>query len=82
MSELVTVFGGTGFVGTYVVRALARKGWRIRVAMRRPHLAPELRVMGDVGQIELHQANVRYPDSIADALSGRKTPPVSSVASR
>ena len=67
---LVTVFGGSGFLGRYAVRALAKDGWRIRVAMRRPHLAPELRVMGDVGQIELHQANVRYPESIADSLSG------------
>jgi NADH dehydrogenase len=66
---LVTVFGGSGFLGRYAVRALAKDGWRIRVAMRRPHLAPELRVMGDVGQIELLQANVRYPDSIADALT-------------
>jgi len=67
---LVTVFGGSGFLGRYTVRALAKAGWRIRVAMRRPHLAPELRVMGDVGQIELFQANVRYKASVADALSG------------
>lgn len=67
---LVTVFGGSGFVGRYAVRALAKQGWRIRVALRRPHLSPELRVMGDVGQIELHQANVRYRESIEDALSG------------
>ena len=70
MQGLVTVFGGSGFLGRYAVRALAKDGWRIRVAMRRPHLAPELRVMGDVGQIELVQANVRHPDSIAAALDG------------
>jgi uncharacterized protein YbjT (DUF2867 family) len=70
MQGLVTVFGGSGFIGRYAVRALAKDGWRIRVAMRRPHLAPELRVMGDVGQIELVQANVRHPDSIAQALEG------------
>ena len=70
MQGLVTVFGGSGFLGRYAVRALAKDGWRIRVAMRRPHLAPELRVMGDVGQIELVQANVRHPDSIAQALDG------------
>ena len=70
MDRLVTVFGGSGFVGRYVVRALAKEGWRIRVAMRRPHLAGELRVMGDVGQIELMQANVRDPDSSARALQG------------
>ena len=70
MQGLVTVFGGSGFVGRYVVRALAKDGWRIRAAMRRPHLAGELRVMGDVGQIELVQANVRHPDSVARALEG------------
>lgn len=67
---LVVVFGGSGFIGRYAVRALAKDGWRVRVALRRPHLTPELRVMGDVGQIELAQANVRYPDSIAETLQG------------
>ena len=70
MQRLVTVFGGSGFVGRYVVRALAKDGWRIRVAMRRTNIAPELRVMGDVGQIELMQANIRYPDSVARTLQG------------
>ena len=70
MQRLVTVFGGSGFVGRYVVRALAKDGWRIRVAMRRPHLAGELRVMGDVGQVELMQANIRFPDSVARTLDG------------
>lgn len=67
---LVTVFGGSGFLGRYGVRALAQDGWRVRVALRRPHLSPELRVMGDVGQIELFQANVRHKGSIEEALSG------------
>ena len=70
MQGLVTVFGGTGFVGRYTVRALAKAGWRIRVATRRPTLAPELRVMGDVGQIELVQANVRVASSVGRALDG------------
>jgi uncharacterized protein YbjT (DUF2867 family) len=70
MDRLVTVFGGSGFVGRYVVRALAKDGWRIRVALRRPALAPELKVMGDVGQVELVQANIRYPDSVARTLDG------------
>jgi NADH dehydrogenase len=70
MQGLVTVFGGSGFLGRYTVRALAKDGWRIRVVMRRPHLAPELRVMGDVGQIELVQGNLRHPDSVAEALQG------------
>ncbi len=69
-TDLVTVFGGSGFVGRYVVRALARAGKRVRVAMRRPHLGHELRVMGDVGQIQLVQANVRDADSVARALEG------------
>jgi NADH dehydrogenase len=68
MSDLVVVFGGSGFIGKQVVRALAKRGKRVRVAMRRPHLGHELRVMGDVGQIQLVQANVRFPASIDAAL--------------
>ncbi len=70
MNDLVVVFGGSGFVGKQVVRALAKAGKRVRVAMRRPHLGAELRVMGDVGQIQLLQANVRFPESVARALEG------------
>ena len=70
MSELVTVFGGSGFVGKYVVRALCKAGKRVRVAMRRPHLGHELRVMGDVGQVSLVQANVRNVESVARAVEG------------
>lgn len=68
--DLVVVFGGSGFIGKQVVRALAKRGARVRVAMRRPHLGHELRVTGDVGQVQLMQANVRYPDSIDAALEG------------
>ena len=68
--RLATVFGGSGFVGRHIVRALARDGWRIRVAVRRPDLAGFLRPLGVVGQIELAQANLRYPESIAAALAG------------
>jgi len=70
MQGLVTVFGGGGFVGRYTVRALAKQGHRIRVAVRRPHLIPELKVMGDVGQIELFQANIRDSASVERALQG------------
>jgi NADH dehydrogenase len=70
MQGLVTVFGGSGFLGRYTVRALAKDGWRIRVAVRQPHRTPELRVMGDVGQIELVQANLRHEGSVAAALDG------------
>ena len=68
--DVIVVFGGSGFVGRYVVRALAKAGKRVRVAMRRPHLAIDLRVMGDVGQIQLVQANVRNAESVARALEG------------
>ena len=66
--DLVVVFGGSGFIGKQVVRALAKRGYRVRIAMRRPHLGAELRVMGDVGQIQIVQANVRFPHSIDAAL--------------
>jgi len=68
--RIVTVFGGSGFVGRHVVRALAKDGWRIRVATRRPDLAFHLQPLGRVGQIHAVQANVRYPASIAAALKG------------
>jgi len=68
--RLATVFGGSGFLGRHIVRALARDGWRIRVAVRRPDLAGFLRPLGVVGQIEPVQANLRYPASIAAALEG------------
>lgn len=68
--ELVTIFGGSGFVGRYATRVLAERGWRIRAACRRPDLAGHLQPMGAVGQIHPVQANLRYPDSIARALAG------------
>lgn len=67
---LVTVFGGAGFVGRYVVRALAQRGYRVRVAVRRPDLAGHLQPMGVVGQIHAVQANLRYPDSVDRAVEG------------
>jgi NADH dehydrogenase len=67
---LVTIIGGSGFVGTQIVQELARLGHRIRVAVRRPDLAGHLRPLGNVGQIVLMQANVRYPDSITAAVRG------------
>ena len=67
---LATVFGGSGFVGRHAVRALARRGWRIRAASRRPDLAGFLQPMGGVGQIAPVQANLRYPDSVARAVEG------------
>ena len=68
--SLVTVFGGSGFVGRHAVRALAADGWRIRAAVRRPDLAGHLQPMGAVGQIHAVQANVRFPDSVRRAVEG------------
>ena len=64
---LVTVFGGSGFLGRHVVRALANRGYRIRVAVRRPELTGYLKPLGAVGQIETVQANVRFPHSVEAA---------------
>jgi len=68
--RLVTIYGGSGFVGRHAVRAFAQRGWRIRVAVRRPDLAFHLQPLGRVGQIHAVQANLRYPDSVARALEG------------
>lgn len=69
---LAVVFGGSGFVGRYAVTALAKQGWRVRAAVRRPDLAGFLQTGGFVGQIAPVQANVRYPESVARALAGAK----------
>ncbi|MGI9366288.1 MAG: complex I NDUFA9 subunit family protein [Rhizobiaceae bacterium] len=68
--KLVTVFGGSGFVGRHVVRELASRGYRIRVACRRPDLAGHLQPLGNVGQIHCVQANLRYRWSIDRAVEG------------
>ena len=70
MRGLVTVFGGTGFVGRQVVRSLAKQGWRIRVAARNVGRGYRLRMLGDVGQIEVVQANIRDAASVDRALDG------------
>jgi NADH dehydrogenase len=67
-NTLVTIFGGSGFLGRHVVRALAKRDYRIRVAVRRPELAGHLQPLGKVGQIHAVQANVRYPASVAAAV--------------
>jgi uncharacterized protein YbjT (DUF2867 family) len=68
IDTLVTVFGGSGFVGRHVVRALAKRDYRIRVAVRRPELAGHLQPLGKVGQIHAVQANLRYPASVEAAM--------------
>ena len=68
--KLVVVFGGSGFVGRHVVRALAKRGYRIRVPCRRPDLAGHLQPLGNVGQIQPVQANVRMRWSVDRAVQG------------
>ena len=67
--QLVTVFGGSGFLGRHVVRALAQRGYRVLVATRRPELAGHLQPLGRVGQIHAIQANLRYPESVRHAVA-------------
>ena len=66
----MTVFGGSGFLGRHAVRALADRGWRIRVASRRPDLAMHVQPQGRVGQVSIVQANLRFPASVAAAMKG------------
>lgn len=68
--KLITVFGGSGFVGTQLVQELARRGYRIRVAVRRPDLAGHVRMYGFPGQIAPIQANLRFPESVHAAVRG------------
>ena len=68
--SLVTVFGGSGFLGRHIVHALARRGYRVRVAVRRPNDAQFLRPMGVVGQVEPVQANIRNDASVRAAIEG------------
>src|SRR5437763_16340618 len=68
IDTIVTVFGGSGFVGRHVVRALAKRDFRIRIAVRRPDLAGHLQPLGRVGQIMPVQANLRYPASVEAAV--------------
>jgi uncharacterized protein YbjT (DUF2867 family) len=67
---LITIFGGSGFLGRHVVRALAKHEYRIRIAVRRPDLANFLQPLGRVGQIHAVQANVRHRPSVAAAVRG------------
>ena len=67
---LITVFGGSGFLGRHVVQALAERQYRVRVAVRRPDLTGHLQPLGCVGQIHAVQANVRHRPSVAAAVRG------------
>ena len=70
MSRLVTIFGGSGFVGRYIARRLAAEGWRVRVAVRRPNEAIFVKPYGSVGQVEPVLANIRDDASVRSALIG------------
>jgi uncharacterized protein YbjT (DUF2867 family) len=69
---LITVFGGSGFIGRHLVRRLARQGWTIRVAVRRPSAANFLKPMGDVGQITPVRASIQDPVAVQAAVSGAR----------
>lgn len=68
--KLVTIFGGSGFVGRYVARRMAKEGWRVRVAVRRPNEAIFVRPYGVVGQVEPVLANIRDDASVRKAIAG------------
>ena len=68
--KLITIFGGSGFVGRYIVRRMAKEGWRVRVAVRRPNEAIFVKTYGDVGQIEPLLANIRDEASTRAAIIG------------
>lgn len=70
MSKLVTIYGGSGFVGRYVARRLAKEGWRVRVAVRRPNEAVFVRPYGVVGQVEPVFCNIRDDASVAQVMTG------------
>ncbi len=69
-AQIVTIFGGSGFVGRYISQRIARAGWRVRVAVRRPNEAHFVRPYGVVGQVEPIQANIRDDASVRRAIAG------------
>ena len=70
MSKLVTIYGGSGFVGRYIARRMAKEGWRVRVAVRRPNEALFVKPYGEVGQVEPIFCNIRDDASVAAAMLG------------
>lgn len=70
MSQLVTIYGGSGFVGRYIARRMAKAGWRVRVAVRRPNQALHVRTYGVVGQVEPVFCNIRDDASVAAVMQG------------
>lgn len=70
MSKLVTIYGGSGFVGRYIARRMAKAGWRVRVAVRRPNEAMHVKTYGTVGQVEPVLCNIRNDDSVRSVMHG------------
>ena len=70
MSKLVTIYGGSGFVGRYIARRMAKQGWRVRVAVRRPNEAMFVKPYGVVGQVEPVLCNIRDDASVAQVMQG------------
>lgn len=70
MSRLVTIYGGSGFVGRYIARRLAKEGWRVRVAVRRPNEAMFVKPYGTVGQVEPMFCNIRDDESVRAVMTG------------
>lgn len=70
MSKLVTIYGGSGFVGRYIARRMAKQGWRVRVAVRRPNEAIHVRPYGAVGQVEPVFCNIRDDASVKAVMQG------------
>jgi len=70
MSKLVTIYGGSGFVGRYIAQRMARQGWRVRVAVRRPNDAHFVKPYGVVGQVEPVFCNIRDDDSVRAVMTG------------
>lgn len=70
MSKLVTIYGGSGFVGRYIARRMAKAGWRVRVAVRRPNEALFVKTYGAVGQVEPVLCNIRDEASVRTAMAG------------
>ncbi len=70
MDKLVTIYGGSGFVGRYIARRMAKEGWRVRVAVRRPNEALFVKTYGSVGQVEPVLCNIRDDASVRSAMQG------------
>lgn len=71
-SPIATIFGGSGFVGRYVVRRLVRRGWRVRVAVRNPNEALFLKTYGEVGQVEVFKCSIFDSQALASCIAGSK----------